>query len=84
MAARLFSFLPAKGRGDVMPLQLLEMRLFVKVKGQVMGEAVVKALSSLFPSPSTRTPTTKPGRALYGLDFTVSGNSDACPLAANG
>ena len=66
--ARLFRFLPAKGQGkDVMPLQLMEMRLFVKVKGQ----EVVKALSSLPlpPSPSPRTPTTKPGGALYGLDF---------------
>ena len=25
--ARLFSFLPAKGQGDVMPLQMMEMRL---------------------------------------------------------
>ena len=75
---QVFSFLPAKGRAGVMPLQLMEMRLLVKVKGQVVEEGVVKLSSSLSlsPSPSTRTPSTKPGRALYGLDFTtVSGPS---------
>ena len=64
------SFLPVKGRGDVMPLQRMAMRLFVK--GQVMQEeAGVKLVSPLAPSPSPppQTPPTKPGRALYGLDF---------------
>jgi hypothetical protein len=51
-----------------MPLPL-ELRLFVK--GQLMEEELVKVLSS--PSPPTRTPTTKPCRALYGLDFTGDG-----------
>ena len=87
--ARLFSFLPVKGRGDVMPLQRMEMRLFVK--GQVLEvQGVVKALSlSLSPSPPPRTPTTKPGRALYGLDFSGFGelrrlpSRGARPLDAN-
>ena len=52
----------------VMPLQLREMRLSVK------GQEVVKLVSSLplplFTSPSPPTPPTKPGGALYGLDFT--------------
>ena len=62
------SFLPAKGQGkDVMPLQLLEMRLFVKGRISLEQEGVLKRVSS--PPPSTRTPSTKPGRALYGLDF---------------
>ena len=43
---RVVSFLPAKGRGDVMPLQL-EMRLFVKGRISLEAEGVVKALSSL-------------------------------------
>ena len=51
-----------------MPLQLEEMRLLVK--GRIsMEEEVVKAVSS----PSTRTPPTKPGGALYGLAFTGDG-----------
>jgi hypothetical protein len=44
------SFLPVKGRGDVMPLQVMELRLFVK--GQVMGEEGVVTLVSS-PSPSS-------------------------------
>ena len=54
---------------DGMPLQMeMEMRLFVE--GQLVEEALVKAgKSSLSPSPPPRTPSTKPGRALYGLDF---------------
>ena len=54
---RVVSFLPAKGQGkDVMPLQLMEMRLFAK--GQLVEEeGVVKAASSLsLPNPNpTRT-----------------------------
>jgi hypothetical protein len=71
VAARLFSFLPAKGQGkDVLPLQLMEMRLFVKGRISMEQEAVkVSSSPSLSPSPPPRTPSTKPGRALYGLDF---------------
>ena len=50
-----------------MSLQVMEMRLLVKVKGQVLEEGVVKGSKSspsLFPSPLTLTPTTKPGGAL--------------------
>jgi hypothetical protein len=59
-----------------MPLQMREMRLFAK--GQVLEEeVVVKLVSSLSlsppPSPRTPTPPTKPGGALYGLDFTGAG-----------
>ena len=47
------------------------------VNGQVPEEVLVKALSSLSPSPSPspppRTPPTKSGGALYGLDFTGDG-----------
>ena len=51
-----------------MPFQVMELRLFVK--GQVLeAEGVVKAVSSLSPPPPPRTPPTKPGGALYGLDF---------------
>ena len=68
-----------------MPLHM-EMRLFAK--GQVLEEeGVVKggtSSPSLVPPPSTPTPPTKPGGALYGLDFTVSGTSDACPPALQG
>ena len=68
-----------------MPLQLREMRLFAK--GQVLEEEVVaKLVSSLTlsppPSPPTPTPPTKPGGALYGLDFTAragGGARDAGP-----
>ena len=50
-----------------MPLQLREMRLFVKGRVSLEEEGVTRVPS---PSPSPRTPPTKPGRALSGLDFT--------------
>ena len=67
-------FLPAKGRAREMPLPMMEMRLLVKVKGQLVAEGVVrvgKSSLSLPPSPSPppRTPSPKPGGALYGLAF---------------
>ena len=49
-------FLPAKGRAREMPLQRREMRLLVKVQGQVVEEGGVKGVSPLSPPPSPPPP----------------------------
>ena len=63
MPARLFSFLPVKGRAREMPLQLREMRLSVKGRISLEEEVVVKRLSSLslpLPLPHPQRPPQSP------------------------